>query len=90
MTIPAAIFGIIASTLYGALFHLIRGGGLGRLILYILLSWIGFWLGHFLAEVLNWDFLSIGPLHLGVATIFSWLLMLSGAWLTHIEAERIK
>jgi hypothetical protein len=87
MTLPSAIFGFITSTLYGALFHLIRGGSLWRLALYIFLSWLGFWLGHLIADLLNWDFLSVGPLHLGIATIFSWLFMLIGSWLSHIEVE---
>ena len=90
MTLPAAIFGIIISTLYGALFHLIRGGNLWQLLLYIFLSWIGFWLGHFVAEWLGWDFLGIGPLHLGIATIVSWLFMLVGSWLSQVEVERRK
>jgi hypothetical protein len=88
MTLPAAIFGIIASTLYGALFHLIRGGNLLRLVIYIILGWFGFWLGHFFAEFLSWEFLSVGPLHLGIATIFSWVFMLVGSWLTQVEVER--
>lgn len=88
MTLPAIIFGLIASTLYGAIFHLIRGGNFGRLILYILLGWIGFWIGHFIAEWLGWEFLSVGPLHMGIATIFSWLVMLIGYWLSQVEVER--
>ena len=88
MTIPAVIFGIIISTLYGSVFHLIRGGNLGRLILYIILAWLGFWIGHFIAEWLNWEFLNVGPLHLGVASIFSWFFMIIGAWISHIEVER--
>ena len=88
MTLPAVIFGIITSTLYGSVFHLIRGGNLGRLILFIILGRLGFWIGHFTAEWLGWEFLSVGPLHLGVATIFSWLFMIIGAWISHIEVER--
>ena len=88
MTLPAVIFGIITSTLYGSVFHLIRGGNLGRLILFIILGWLGFWIGNFTAEWLGWEFLSVGPRHLGVATIFSWLFMIIGAWISHIEVER--
>jgi len=87
MTLPSAIFGIITSTLYGALFHLIRGGSLWRLVLYIVLSWLGFWLGHYIAELISWDLLNVGPLNLGLATLFSWLFMLVGSWLSQIEVE---
>ena len=51
MTIPAVLFGIFLSTLYGALFHFWRGGDTKRLILYIALSWVGFWLGHFIGQL---------------------------------------
>jgi hypothetical protein len=66
--------------LYGAIFHLIRGGGIGRMLVYIILSWVGFWLGQLLAEKLNWDFLNIGTLHLGIATISSLAVMMLGHW----------
>jgi uncharacterized membrane protein YeaQ/YmgE (transglycosylase-associated protein family) len=88
MTVPAFIFGMLISTLYGAAFHLFRGGGLGRLILYILLGWIGFWAGHALADKFDWTFASLGPLHLGTATIFCFLFLLIGNWLSLVEGER--
>ena len=80
VTLPAFIFGGVIATLYGTAFHLIRGGGLGQLFIYILLSWIGFWAGQFIAEQLNWSFLNLGPLHLGIATISSLILMIIGYW----------
>ena len=63
MTIPALVFGFLISTLMGAAFHLWKDGGFGRLLLYVLLAWIGFWGGHILANSLGWTFGSIGPLH---------------------------
>ena len=36
MTIPAVLFGVLISTLYGAAFHLWRGGNLSKLSLYII------------------------------------------------------
>lgn len=80
MTLPAILFGGLIATLLGTAFHLIRGGGLGQLFIYIGLSWIGFWGGHFLAQQLNLSFISLGPLHIGIATITSILLMLIGSW----------
>jgi hypothetical protein len=81
MTLPTFIFGGIVATLYGAIFHLIRAGGLGKLLVYILLSWAGFWAGHFLAERIGWSFLNIGSLHLGIATISSVIFMIIGYWI---------
>jgi hypothetical protein len=88
MTLPALIFGLIISSLYGAAFHLWRGGGIGRLILYLSLSWLGFWLGHFLAEQLGWSFGSVGPLHIGLATITSFLFLFIGSWLSRVEVQK--
>ena len=46
MTLPAFILGVALSTLIGAAFHFWRGGSLGRLLLYLVLGWVGFWIGH--------------------------------------------
>lgn len=81
MTIPTLVFGGLVATLYGAIFHLIRGGGLGKLILYILLSWSGFFLGQYIGERTGWEFITIGALNLGIATITSILFMIAGFWI---------
>lgn len=87
MTIPALLFGFILSTLYGAVFHLWRGGGAGRLLYYLLLGWSGFWIGQIAAAQLGWKFLSLGPLHLGFATLLSIFFLLLGYWLSLFEIE---
>lgn len=81
MTLPTLIFGGLVATLYGAIFHLIRGGGLGKLLLYILLSWVGFFLGQYIGERTSWEFINIGALNLGIATITSVLFMIAGYWI---------
>jgi hypothetical protein len=88
MTFPALIFGLVVSTLYGAAFHLWQGGGAGRLALYIVLSWIGFWIGHLAASFLGWRFLSVGPVNLGLATILALIFLAGGHWLSLVEVER--
>ena len=85
MTIPSIIIGIIFSTIYGAVFHLWRGDGLGRLILYIILAWIGFWLGHLIGNAMGWTFLSLGPLRLGTATLGAAITLGVGYWLSLVE-----
>jgi hypothetical protein len=87
MTVPALILGLLISSLYGAIFHLWRGGGAGKLLLSLFLSWGGFWIGHGLASVLGWHFASLGPLNLGVATLMSVAFLLSGHWLSMVEVE---
>ena len=88
MTLPALVFGLVVSTLYGAAFHLWQGGGAGRLVLYIVLSWIGFWLGHFIGGLMGWTFLSVGPIHFGMSTILSLVFLGGGHWLSLVEVER--
>jgi hypothetical protein len=88
MTIPALIIGVVISTLYGAVFHLLRGGSLGRLILYIMLSWLGFWIGNSIGEQMGWIFWSMGPLRLGMATLGSVVFLGVGYWLSLVKVER--
>ena len=87
MTLPSYFLGLIISTLYGSAFHLWRGGGFGRLILYLLLGWGGFWAGHFIANYFGWSFASLGPLRLGMATIGSIISLGFGYWLSLIDEE---
>jgi len=85
MTLPSILIGIVISSLYGAAFHLWRGGGPGRLILYLLLAWIGFWIGHFVGNAAGWTFFSLGPLRLGAATLGTALSLGVGYWLSLVE-----
>ncbi len=85
LPIPTLMLGFIIASLYGALYHLVRGGGFWRMMLYLLLSWIGFTAGHFMGEWLNWIFLPVGLLDLGPATIGSLIMLGVGDWLSRIE-----
>jgi hypothetical protein len=87
MTLPSFVFGCLVASFLGAGFHLWRGGNLGRLILYILLAWIGFWVGHFIGDALGWSFGSIGPLRLGMALLGTLLTLGLGYWLSLIKKE---
>lgn len=87
MSIPTLVLGLILSTLYGALFHLWRGGNAGRLLLYLILAWIGFWLGQIIGNYLNLTFDLIGLLHIVIATLGSLIFLAIGYWLSLIQAE---
>ena len=78
MSIPTLFLGLILSTLYGALFHLWRGGNAGRLLLYLILSWIGFWIGQLIGNLLNVSFDTLGQLHLLFATLGSLIFLAIG------------
>jgi uncharacterized membrane protein YeaQ/YmgE (transglycosylase-associated protein family) len=88
MTLPAFIFGFFAAILYGALMHLWKNGGLGRLLLYLILSCAGFTVGHLLAAHFDWHFMEIGPLNFGLATLGSIIFLGVGHWLSLIQVEK--
>lgn len=87
MTLPSFILGATIATLLGAGFHLWRGGGLGRLLLYVFLAWLGFWAGHWLAQQLGFELLRVGPLFLGLAILGSAGLLTLGHWLLVIQPK---
>ncbi len=87
MTIPAFLFGVLLSSLLGAIFHLWKGGSLIRVLLYLVLAWIGFWGGHILAVQLDWHFLSLGPLRLGMALVGCGIILVIGHWLSQVKVQ---
>jgi hypothetical protein len=85
MTLPALLFGILVSTLMGAAVHLIFGGPVWKLVLFIFLAWIGFWLGHYLGKTMGLTFLMVGPLYFGSALVLAAIFLLIGYWLSRVE-----
>ena len=90
MNIPILIFGIVLSTLYGALFHFWKGGSIKRLLLMIGLAWMGFWFGHFIGKIANISFGLVGTLNAGMASLGSLLFLVVGDWLSLVEVQRKK
>ncbi len=88
MTLPTLLFALFIALLYGALYHLIRGGSFWRLLLYLSLSISGFVLGHLLGLWRGWILLPVGSINLGLSSIGSILMLLFGDWLTHIEVDQ--
>ncbi len=87
MTLPTLVFGILFSTLFGAVFHLITGGSLGKLISFILFSWIGFWAGHLVGNLMDWTFWSLGSLRMGMATLGSLIFLGLAFWLSLLNPQ---
>ncbi len=88
MTFPVLVLGLVISILIGSLFHVWRGGGPGRLLLYILLSAAGSATGQWLGGELNLMLFPIGPFDLGLAVMGSLLFLGSGYWLSLVEINR--
>jgi len=87
MTIPAFLLGSVLAAFYGALFHLVRGGSGGRLFLYVVVSGIAFWFGHLVANIIGLTFLSIGPVRVGLATIFTLVGLIGAEWLSAVDSR---
>jgi hypothetical protein len=88
MTLPAIFFGIVLSTTYGTAFHVLKGGRLGKLFLFIILAWLGFWLGLYIGDSLKWRFFTVGTLNIGMATIGSLIFLIIGDWLSRVEVTQ--
>ena len=86
MTLPSLLFALLVALLYGALYHLIRGGSFWRLLLYLGLSVLGFTAGHIVGLWRGWMLIPLGPLNFGLSSIGSVVILILGDWLGHIEA----
>ncbi|MGH2581334.1 MAG: hypothetical protein ACRDFQ_00385 [Anaerolineales bacterium] len=85
MTLPSFVLGATLATFFGAAFHLWRGGGLGRLLLYMILAWAGFWGGHWLASQMGWGLFRVGPLFTGFGSLLSIGSLFFGHWVFVIQ-----
>ncbi len=88
MTLPALLFALIVALFYGASYHLIRGGGFWRLMLYFSLSIVGFVMGHLVGLWRGWLFLPLGVLNFGLSSAGSILMLMLGDWLSRIEVPQ--
>ena len=88
MTFPAIVFSFFLATLFGSLLHFWRGGSLFRLLLYLILSWVGFFGGHFLAGWLGISFINVGTIHLGFGILGSLALLGIGYWLSLVDQQK--
>lgn len=85
MTIPSLIFALLIASIYGVLYHLVRDGGLGRLLLFLIFGWAGFALGHLLGIWRGWILLPVGELNLGLSTLGSLVLLVLVDWVSRIR-----
>lgn len=87
MTFPAFIFSFFIALLFGSFLHLWRGGSSGKLLLYLVLSLIGFFGGHFIADILSIRFFQVGTINLGFGILGSIILLALGYWLSLIDIQ---
>jgi len=82
ITFPVLFFGSLIAGLVGSLIHLIFGGKPFRLLLLILFSWIGFWIGNNLGFRYGINYFKYGPFHLGAALLICLIMGLIGYWIS--------
>jgi hypothetical protein len=73
--VPLLTLSLTIATLYGALFHLLRGRTLQELLIYWVAAVAGFAGGQLLASGLSWPDVLIGELHLVAASLACWLFL---------------
>ena len=88
MTTQSALLGLIVATICGLAYHLIRGGGLSRLGLYLASAWVSFFLGHLVGGLLGWEALRVGPLNLLPALLATAIGLLAADVLVGSEGRR--
>ena len=69
MSWPAIYLGLLIASLLGAAFHLLRGGTLARLLMYISTAWVAFFVGHWISTWLHWELGRVGSLNLFPAVL---------------------
>jgi len=80
-TASSIVLGFLLATAYGTLFHLLIGGPARRLFLYVVVSWLGFTIGHFIGGILLLNWFQLGPLNLLSASVGSWIALFGSWWL---------
>ena len=80
-TASGVVLGLFLATAYGAIFHLIMGGPPRKIALYVISSWIGFMVGHFVGLWLGFDLFQLGTIYLLTASIGAWLAIIASWFL---------
>lgn len=88
MTIAAVFLGLLIALIPAFIWHFFSGGPFKHLLILVIFSWIGFWLGHLFAIWRGWTFLKLGPIYLGTALLFSIFFVIGGSWLFSIQPGR--
>jgi len=82
------VLGFLLASAYGAIFHLVFGGPVRRIILYLGAAWTGFFIGQLMGDFLNFELLKLGKIHLVSASVGAWVLLLVAHWLAGQQPER--
>lgn len=82
------VLGFLLASIYGGVFHVIFGGPIRRILLYLVAAWAGFFIGQFIGDFLNFEWLKLGKIHLLSASLGAWLVLFAAWWLLGQETPR--
>jgi len=87
MTLASYVLGFVLSSMIGFGFHVWKGGRLSKILLYLILGWVGFWGAQILGASLNWEFLAVGKLLVGLDIVGAIIILLLGHWLSLVNQD---
>lgn len=90
VTIHGFILGLTIASACAFLFHILRSGSLKRLAIYLVSSWVGFFSGHLLSELINWQLLRLGSINLFPALFGTILSLFLTAFLIKPDSSQKK
>jgi hypothetical protein len=76
MTLPGALIAFVIASVIGLIYHLFRDGGFRRLILYVIVAWVGFFAGHGIGGLLRWNTLRFGSLNILPAVLITCIALI--------------
>ncbi|MCJ7735230.1 MAG: hypothetical protein MUP11_11850 [Anaerolineales bacterium] len=85
MTAPSFFYSFLLASLLGTTFHFWKGGSGGKFLMLMILSWVGFFLGHLLGSSWGIPFLMIGPISGGFGALGSIILLFLGNWVSQLD-----
>lgn len=88
MDIPTLLFGTLLALILGAIYHLLRGGRFGRLLIFLLFSCVGFVIGQWLGVTYELGFIKLGGVYLLPAAASSLVFLAIGDWLSLKQPEK--
>lgn len=87
LSAAALIFGFLIATAYGSAFHVMVGGSVRHIPIYLVASWVGFALGHLVGQAMGLDWLKLGVVYFFSASLGSWLALIVSRFIVQNNRE---
>jgi ABC-type sugar transport system permease subunit len=90
MSLVSVLLGFLISSICAFIFHLIKGGSVGRLVLFLFSAWVSFFTGQLVSNLLDWKLLRFGAINLFPALLATLIGLLAASFLAGPEHPRAK